>query len=98
VNLRALVIEDEWATRNSLVELLQASGAVEVVGAVADLEAVRATTATGPVRGPTSALRASLVTRQRYGMEYVEASTSHSSRASSLRMRSIVSCSRAAAR
>ena len=39
MKLRALVIEDEWATRNYLVELLQASGSVDVVGAVADLEA-----------------------------------------------------------
>jgi two-component system, LytTR family, response regulator LytT len=41
VKLRALVIEDEWATRNYLVELLQASGSAEVVGAVADLEAAK---------------------------------------------------------
>jgi len=39
VKLRALVVEDEWATRNYLVELLTASGSVDVVGAVADLEA-----------------------------------------------------------
>ena len=41
MKLRALVVEDEWATRNYLVELLTASGSVEVVGAVADLEAAR---------------------------------------------------------
>src|SRR5262249_8064592 len=41
VKLRALVVEDEWATRNYLVELLTASGSVEVVGAVAGLEAAR---------------------------------------------------------
>ena len=35
MKLRALVVEDEWAARNYLVELLQASGHVEVVGAVA---------------------------------------------------------------
>lgn len=32
--LRALVVEDEWAARNFLVELLDASGHAEVVGAV----------------------------------------------------------------
>jgi two-component system response regulator LytT len=41
MKLRALVVEDEWATRNYLVELLQASGSVEVMGAVADLESAR---------------------------------------------------------
>jgi len=35
VKLRAFVIEDELAARNYLVELLEASGAAEVVGAVA---------------------------------------------------------------
>ncbi len=35
--LRALVVEDEWAARNYLVELLDRSGMVDVVGAVADL-------------------------------------------------------------
>ncbi len=38
MKLRALVVEDEWATRNYLVELLQASGETEVVGAVANAE------------------------------------------------------------
>jgi len=42
VTLRALVVEDEWATRNYLVELLEASGGAEVVGAVASAEAARA--------------------------------------------------------
>ena len=39
--MRALVVEDEWAARNYLVELLQAAGA-EVVGAVATAEDARA--------------------------------------------------------
>jgi DNA-binding LytR/AlgR family response regulator len=42
VRRRALVVEDEWATRNLLVELLQASGGAEVVGAVASVEDARA--------------------------------------------------------
>jgi two-component system response regulator LytT len=41
MKLRALVVEDEWATRNYLVELLEASGATEVVGAVASAEDAR---------------------------------------------------------
>ena len=36
--LRALVVEDEWPARNYLVELIEASGLAEVVGAVADTE------------------------------------------------------------
>jgi DNA-binding LytR/AlgR family response regulator len=39
--LRALVVEDEWAARNYLVELLQGSGAVDVAGAVASAEDAR---------------------------------------------------------
>ena len=35
MTLRALVVEDEWAARNYLVELLHATGTVEVAGAVA---------------------------------------------------------------
>jgi two-component system response regulator LytT len=35
VKLRALVVEDEWAAREYLVELLERSGAVEVIGAAA---------------------------------------------------------------
>jgi CheY-like chemotaxis protein len=38
VKLRALVVEDEWATRNYLVEVLQASGAIDV--AFVDVELV----------------------------------------------------------
>jgi len=41
VKLRALVVEDEWTARNYLVELLHASNAVDVVGAVADLDGAR---------------------------------------------------------
>jgi len=39
--LRTLVVEDEWAARNYLVELLEASHLVEVVGAVATLDEAR---------------------------------------------------------
>jgi len=39
--LRALVVEDEWAARNFLVELLERSGAVEVIGAAARAEDAR---------------------------------------------------------
>lgn len=48
MKLRALVVEDEWATRNYLVELLEASGAAEVVGAVASAEDARAFLASSP--------------------------------------------------
>ncbi len=41
MKLRALVLEDEWAIRNHLVELLQSSGRVEVIGAVATSDAAR---------------------------------------------------------
>jgi two-component system, LytTR family, response regulator LytT len=39
--LRALVVEDEWPARNYLVELIEASGLAEVVGAVADADEAR---------------------------------------------------------
>jgi DNA-binding LytR/AlgR family response regulator len=39
--LRALVVEDEWPARNYLVELVEASGLAEVVGAVADASQAR---------------------------------------------------------
>jgi two-component system response regulator LytT len=39
--LRALVLEDEWPTRNYLVELIEASQQAEVVGAVATLDEAR---------------------------------------------------------
>jgi DNA-binding LytR/AlgR family response regulator len=38
VKLRALVVEDEWPARNYLVQLIQASGLAEAVGAVANLD------------------------------------------------------------
>jgi DNA-binding LytR/AlgR family response regulator len=41
VKLRVLVVEDEWATRNYLAEVLQSSGGADVVGAVADAESAR---------------------------------------------------------
>jgi DNA-binding LytR/AlgR family response regulator len=41
VKIRALVVEDEWAARNYLVELLEGSGAAEVIGAVASAAAAR---------------------------------------------------------
>jgi DNA-binding LytR/AlgR family response regulator len=41
VKLRALVVEDEWATRNYLVQLLETTGDVEVAGAVATVEDAR---------------------------------------------------------
>ncbi|HEX8796034.1 MAG TPA: LytTR family DNA-binding domain-containing protein [Polyangiaceae bacterium] len=41
MKLRTLVIEDEWATRNHLAQMLQASGAADVVGAVASAESAR---------------------------------------------------------
>jgi DNA-binding LytR/AlgR family response regulator len=41
VKQRALVVEDEWATRNDLVRMLQASGEADVVGAVPSAEAAR---------------------------------------------------------
>lgn len=42
VRLRALVVEDEWPARNYLVELLEATGHAEVVGAIASVEEARA--------------------------------------------------------
>ncbi len=39
--LRALVVEDEWPTRNFLVELIEATGLAEVVGAVASVREAR---------------------------------------------------------
>ena len=39
--LRALVVEDEWPTRNYLVELIEGTGLAEVVGAVPTLEEAR---------------------------------------------------------
>src|SRR5207244_5080683 len=39
--LKALVLEDEWPTRNYLVELLEGTHRAEVVGAVASLDEAR---------------------------------------------------------
>jgi len=39
--LRAVVLEDEWSARNYLIELLEASGLAQVVGAVSDVEQAR---------------------------------------------------------
>jgi two-component system, LytTR family, response regulator LytT len=39
--MRALVVEDEWPARNYLVELLEASGMAEVVGAVGGIDEAR---------------------------------------------------------
>jgi DNA-binding LytR/AlgR family response regulator len=51
VKLRALVVEDEWATRNYLVELLEASGAAEIIGAVACADDARQVLAAAPADG-----------------------------------------------
>jgi two-component system, LytTR family, response regulator LytT len=51
VKLRALVVEDEWAARNYLVELLQASGAAEVIGAVATVDGARQALEAAPGAG-----------------------------------------------
>jgi DNA-binding LytR/AlgR family response regulator len=40
--LRTLVLEDEWPARNYLVELLEATGMAEVVGAIATVDEARA--------------------------------------------------------
>jgi len=40
--LRALIVEDEWPARNYLVELLEATGSVQVIGAVASVDEARA--------------------------------------------------------
>jgi len=41
VKLRSLIVEDEWVARNYLVELLEASGAAEVIAAVDSVSAAR---------------------------------------------------------
>ncbi len=48
MTLRALVVEDEWATRHYLVELLHGAG-VEVVGAVASADDARDVLASGEI-------------------------------------------------
>lgn len=47
--IRALVVEDEWPARNYLVELIEATGLAEVVGAVANTR--EATEVLDPVTG-----------------------------------------------
>ncbi len=47
--LRALVLEDELPTRNYLVELIEATGLAEVIGAVATLDEAREALAGSPV-------------------------------------------------
>jgi DNA-binding LytR/AlgR family response regulator len=53
--LRALVVEDEWPTRNYLVELIEGTGLAEVVGAVPSLEEAR------EALGPTASLSVDVV-------------------------------------
>jgi DNA-binding LytR/AlgR family response regulator len=47
--LKALVLEDEWPTRNYLVKLLEGTGTAEVVGAVATIDEAREALAGSPV-------------------------------------------------
>jgi len=47
--LNALVLEDEWPTRNYLVRLIEESGLAEVTGAVASLDEAREALAGSPV-------------------------------------------------
>ena len=47
--LKALVLEDEWPTRNYLVELIEGTHRAEVVGAVASLDEAREAMAGSPV-------------------------------------------------
>jgi DNA-binding LytR/AlgR family response regulator len=47
--LRALVLEDEWPTRNYLVQLIEGTGLAEVTGAVATLDEAREALAGSPV-------------------------------------------------
>ncbi len=47
--LKALVLEDEWPTRNYLVKLIEGTGRAEVIGAVATLEEAREAMSGSPV-------------------------------------------------
>jgi DNA-binding LytR/AlgR family response regulator len=47
--LKALVLEDEWPTRNYLVKLIEGTGHAEVVGAVATLDEAREALAGSPL-------------------------------------------------
>jgi DNA-binding LytR/AlgR family response regulator len=51
VPLRALILEDEWPARNYLVELLEATGMAEVVGAIATVDEARAVVAAASKSG-----------------------------------------------
>ncbi len=46
--LKALVLEDEWPTRNYLVKLLEGTRLAEVIGAVATLDEAREALAGSP--------------------------------------------------
>ena len=55
--LRALVLEDEWPTRNYLVKLIEGTRRAEVIGAIfAQMEAPLPACAEA-IRGPASARR-----------------------------------------
>jgi two-component system, LytTR family, response regulator LytT len=47
--LKALVLEDEWPTRNYLVKLIEGTGRAEVTGAVATIDEAREALAGSPV-------------------------------------------------
>src|ERR1700675_1987512 len=47
--LKALVLEDEWPTRNYLVKLIEGTHRAEVIGAVATLDEAREALAGSPV-------------------------------------------------
>jgi two-component system, LytTR family, response regulator LytT len=47
--LRALVLEDEWPTRNYLVKLIEGTGLAQVVGAVSNIDETREALAGPPV-------------------------------------------------
>jgi DNA-binding LytR/AlgR family response regulator len=53
--LRVVVVEDEWPARNYLVELLEASGLAEVVGAVGGVEEARQAIGDSPGAGADAA-------------------------------------------
>jgi DNA-binding LytR/AlgR family response regulator len=70
--LRALVVEDEWPARNFLVELLDASGLAEVVGAVGTAdEARQALSSPDRVHLDVVFLDVQLAAAERAGLEIV---------------------------
>lgn len=70
--LRALVVEDEWPARNYLVELLEASGLAEVLGAVGTAdEARQALTSPERVALDVVFLDVQLASGDREGLEIV---------------------------